>query len=177
MSRSQHFPALLPICQLLPSFLPSIPLCSLSSGGKGEGGGRCDIDVPLKPKSFSVTWSQHFGQLWVSVLTSSYYREKILWLKLRTIIIYVYKHKYLGDSWTSLFNKTIVVDFYPRSYDLPSPGLLTKFITQCTDFLLWCGFTIQHSFHYCTTVNILPRKSSIAFRLFHRAILLHWWFM
>lgn len=46
-------------------------------------------------------YSQHFDELWVSALTTILHREKFLWPRVKTAVIYGWKHKYLADNLTT----------------------------------------------------------------------------
>lgn len=66
-----------------------------------------DTDVKLRTEHSTVTYSLHFGYLWVSTLTNSHCSKKLLWLRLEAPQIYRYTHKYLEYSLTMWpFSKT-----------------------------------------------------------------------
>jgi hypothetical protein len=59
--------------------------------------GKVDIDVSLW---LTVTYSWHFEQLWVSVLTTALCKKMLRWPRMRTAQINSYKQKYLECSLT-----------------------------------------------------------------------------
>lgn len=64
---------------------------------------------PFRDEHSRVICSYHFDQLWVSILTADYCREKPSRPRLRAALIYVYKHKY--SLITHSFSMTTVVSF------------------------------------------------------------------
>lgn len=55
----------------------------LSLVGRGFG-----VDTSFRDKHFAVSYSLHAGQLWTSVLTTIYYKKKLLCWGLRDTMIY-----------------------------------------------------------------------------------------
>ena len=74
-------------------------------------------------------------------ITCYLYREESC---VRDMAIYVYKHKYLEGRYTTCpFNKTAVVCYVLGAYELPSHGVLVKFIKPGVDSLMWTSLQIQ----------------------------------
>jgi hypothetical protein len=88
--RQQHFTALYysPALKIFPS-----PLLQCFQGLE-----LCNVDVPFRVDHSTVTYSQRFDQLSVSVVTVEECKAKRLWLKLKVALIYGYKHNYLEGS-------------------------------------------------------------------------------
>lgn len=69
------------------------PLLRCSLNPRGD-----DIDIPLSTKHYTITHSQQFDQLWISVLTGFHCTQERLWPRLRAALICVYKLKYIENS-------------------------------------------------------------------------------
>lgn len=65
--------------------------CSLSLG-------EVDTSVPFPANHSTITYSQLSDQLWGSTWTAAHCAKNLLWPRLRTALIYGYKHKYLKGS-------------------------------------------------------------------------------
>ena len=66
-----------------------------SALGRGRG---CDRDVQFRIQYFMVLHFLYLYQVWASVLISFYYKKKLLWLELRSALIYVHSNKSLGGG-------------------------------------------------------------------------------
>lgn len=66
-------------------------------------------DVPSRAEHTTVTYSQFFDQLSVTVLTNDHCKEMFPRARLRAVLIYVYKHKYIEVSLTTCLLSRITV--------------------------------------------------------------------
>lgn len=116
------------------------------------------LEGMIKIAYLAVIYSQPFGQLWVSALTITHEKQKLLWPKLRIRLISGYKYKHLEGSWTAYsFSKTTVRCPCPLSPITSQPIGVFKdmnfFHLESNHKLLVAA---SQSCHYCSSKHILP---------------------
>lgn len=74
-------------------------LLPLSWGCLSTGRRRWSIYVPFRAEHAAVSYTLHRGQLWVSVLTTICYKQKLLWWGLTDALICRNNDKLVGVSY------------------------------------------------------------------------------
>lgn len=73
-----------------------------------DPGGRHDLALSFRVGSAIVIYSQHLGQLKVSLWTTVHCKQKLLWCRLKTGPVHENIYKYLGGAKCSLLPRPIL---------------------------------------------------------------------
>lgn len=103
-------------------------LCIATNGWNSQSlGSACWCRWSIYSWALRASYTLHFEQLWVSALTTNYFKKKIIGQKLRVTQMYGHKHAYLECTLTAcpLGNRTAV--------GFPLQGLWSPILWVCSN--------------------------------------------
>lgn len=104
-----------------------------------------DLNVPFGRECSAVTYSQHFGQIWVSSLVVTLWGKKKAFLP-KVVCVYEYKHRHLEDyliDRMSIGKKIVCFPLEPWPLDLCINKLSARPLLPEVNSVLWIRSQIE----------------------------------